>query len=108
MENIRKYEEILKKTELELEEELKSTPVIKDYGDDIDHGEEEADESISADDQAAVIDSIRNHIEEVRMALVRMENETYGKCEKCGEDIETEVLDLVPESRYCRKDKMMM
>lgn len=39
---------------------------------------------------------------EVRDALRRIEEGTYGWCEECGEDIDPRRLAAVPAARYCR------
>ncbi len=38
---------------------------------------------------------------EVEHALKKMENGTYGICERCGGEIEGERLDVKPYARYC-------
>lgn len=40
-------------------------------------------------------------LEEVEMALVRMEEGQYGRCVVCGEEIPYERLEAVPETAYC-------
>jgi len=42
---------------------------------------------------------------QVRDALQRIENGTYGKCIDCGRPIEPERLEAVPWTPYCRKDQ---
>jgi RNA polymerase-binding transcription factor DksA len=41
--------------------------------------------------------------EEVREAMLRLENGTFGKCENCGQAIANERLDALPYARYCMK-----
>lgn len=38
---------------------------------------------------------------EVRRALQRIENDGYGECQECGEDITLERLDFIPETKLC-------
>jgi DnaK suppressor protein len=40
-------------------------------------------------------------IAEVRLALGRLEDGTYGACEGCGDDVALERLDAVPFTRHC-------
>lgn len=50
-------------------------------------------------------ESITNELEErfhmVEEALERLENDTYGICTQCGEEIETERLDANPAAPTC-------
>ena len=41
-------------------------------------------------------------MEMIRAALDRIENGTYGECQKCGEDISDQRLDAVPYAPLCR------
>ncbi len=73
----------------------------------------DATQSHSADfsDQAQerendeVVDEIGNEtratIAEIRKALSRIEEGSYGVCETCGEDINPSRLDVLPESTKC-------
>jgi RNA polymerase-binding transcription factor DksA len=44
-------------------------------------------------------------VNEIDAALNKITAGTYGKCERCGKEIEKEVLDLVPESQLCEEHK---
>jgi DnaK suppressor protein len=44
-------------------------------------------------------------LREVREALQRIENGTYGKCISCGRPIEPDRLEAVPWTPFCRKDQ---
>lgn len=100
-----KYKNILEKTELDLKEEFSETPDRINFEDRA-SPEAEADEATAANEQVGIKDELRSHLEEVRMALERIDSGTYGKCEDCGMDIESEVLDAAPESRYCKDHKL--
>lgn len=41
-------------------------------------------------------------IEQIRAALGRIEDGTYGECVKCGDDISEERLDVLPATPFCR------
>lgn len=45
---------------------------------------------------------------EIDEALKRLEEKTYGKCEKCDKDIGVKRLEVRPVSRYCVKCKSEM
>ena len=38
-------------------------------------------------------------------ALARIENGTYGRCERCGKEIEADRLDAIPYATLCIDDK---
>ncbi len=44
-------------------------------------------------------------LKKVKEALEKFEKGGYGICEKCGEKIEEERLNAVPEAKYCKKCK---
>lgn len=56
-----------------------------------------------ADDEAlaGVDDVLRQEISEVRAALLRIENGTYGTCAKCGADIMDKRLEVLPTATLC-------
>ena len=53
-----------------------------------------------------VLESLGNQglveLKRIDAALGRVEAGTYGVCVKCGEDISTERLDLLPATPFCR------
>jgi len=52
-----------------------------------------------------LIEKDRAQLIEIEEALYRMENNTYGICEKCKEPIEIERLKAKPTAKYCAKCK---
>jgi DnaK suppressor protein len=49
----------------------------------------------------SMVEQLRDHYEQVVAALSRMENGTYGKCERCGQSIPVERLEAIPAARLC-------
>lgn len=49
----------------------------------------------------AIVEQLHEHRLEIKAALVRMEDGTYGKCENCGQDIPFERLEARPASTLC-------
>lgn len=43
----------------------------------------------------------RKELEEINNALLRIKNNTYGKCIECGEDIQDKRLNAVPTTTIC-------
>lgn len=63
--------------------------------------EEEADELQEYDNKLPVEYSLELKLRDVDLALEKIEKGNYGKCEKCGKEIEEERLKAVPEARFC-------
>jgi DnaK suppressor protein len=71
---------------------------VRDYTDTAETDEETSD----ALDEATVL---TRTLEDVRAALQRIEEGTYGKCVACGKPIEPARLAAVPWTLYCLKDE---
>lgn len=78
----------------------------EDFGSDIDHEEEEADEAESFGTKIAIDSGLKGRINDIDMALQKIQERKYGHCEKCGVEIEEEILNISPESRLCKRCKM--
>lgn len=48
-----------------------------------------------------LIQQLREHHSQVVAALARMDAGTYGKCERCGQEIPLERLEAIPATRLC-------
>lgn len=48
-----------------------------------------------------VLDTLEERLKEVSDALIRIENGTYGVCQKCGKKIESEKLEANPATTTC-------
>jgi RNA polymerase-binding protein DksA len=49
----------------------------------------------------AIGDETRQSIREISQALQRIEDGTYGVCERCGEDISPQRLAALPSAAHC-------
>lgn len=107
-EDLKKYEELLIKRRLDLETELKDLPLVTEMGADTEGEirEEEADEAEEMTTNFALRQTLRDELGEVIKALESIKNGTYGQCEKCGNKIEKEVLEVAPESYLCENCKI--
>lgn len=92
-------------TEKELEEEIKSLENT-DFGNDVDSGEEESDETEEIMNNAATKELLETRLHAVMHALSKIEAETYGTCEECGAELSDEMIEVNPESRLCKACKM--
>lgn len=51
----------------------------------------------------AIVGHIQDTLRDVNMALAKLDEGTYGKCEECGEEIAEPRLEAMPSARYCIK-----
>ena len=105
-ETLNEYKKRLEKERALLDEEVKRNEKPVDIGTDVTRFEEESDLSEEVGNQLAVAGDLKNRLEAIEEALAKIEAGSYGVCEKCGEQIEEEILNIDPESRFCKKDKI--
>lgn len=70
--------------------------------------EEQADEVEEMASRVALTEVIRRRLRRIKSALSKMQNKTYGACEACGKRIEEKLLEVDPESRYCKACKQKL
>lgn len=104
-EKISEYEKELKREKGELLAKIGKYSEAEDFGDDIDHSEEEANESESFANRMAIAQTMKGRVNEIDMALNRIRLGTYGVCENCSGEISEEVLKIAPESNLCSRCK---
>jgi RNA polymerase-binding transcription factor DksA len=51
----------------------------------------------------AMVGHLQDSLRDVTIALGKLDEGTYGKCEECGEDIAEPRLEAMPAARYCIK-----
>ncbi|MEY2419499.1 MAG: DnaK suppressor protein [Actinomycetota bacterium] len=49
----------------------------------------------------ALANTLQETLDDVELALGKLDDGTYGKCEVCGEDIAAARLEAMPAARYC-------
>jgi RNA polymerase-binding protein DksA len=54
-----------------------------------------------AHNRAALVAATRQSIEQITGALRRIAEGGYGRCEKCGNEIPSERLEVLPHARFC-------
>jgi len=99
------------KNKLERERAMVTTEIARDekpvdFGSDIDHDDEATDKSEEVGNQLAAAQELKDRLNEIDIALGKIQEGTYGICEKCGKPIESEILDVDPESRFCKACKI--
>lgn len=105
-EKISAFGKKLKQEKTDLLLKIEKYSEAEDFGDDIDHAEEEANESESFANRMAIAQTMKERVNEIDMALNRIRLGSYGVCEQCGKEISEEVLNAAPESNLCSKCKM--
>lgn len=100
---MRDFADIAAKLRMRLAELNERAEIIEDdlrHPLDADFSEQAAD---LADDEAleGVDDVLRNEARQIRLALSRIENGTYGMCANCGTDIPAERLEVQPIATRC-------
>lgn len=85
--------------------EMDEKSVPEDFGSDIDAGDEETNEAEGFANQLALVQTLKDRVQEIDDALDRVAAGTYGICVKCGSEISKEILDLAPESALCEECK---
>jgi RNA polymerase-binding protein DksA len=73
------------------------------YGD---HLADDATEVFEKEKSVGLEMTLRDHLRHVEHALARIEEGTYGQCERCGKPIGKERLDALPETTLCIECKM--
>lgn len=102
-----KLEAEKKSVEGELENFAKADPNLKHNWDtrypnrEDGDKDEEADEVQEYDNMLSLEHSLELKLKDVNNALAKISSGEYGKCEKCGKDIEMERLQVAPSARFC-------
>ena len=104
-EDLDKLQSLLVKDKKELEEKVAKLKHV-DFGDDIDSGEEEADEVEEMVINKALLILFEKRLEGIGDALTKIEAGTYGICEDCGKEISIKLLKVDPESKLCQNCKL--
>jgi RNA polymerase-binding transcription factor DksA len=105
-EQIEKYKSKLNKEKLVVEADIKNNSNPPDFGHDIDGFDEETDEAEAFNNQLALVQDLKGRLVDIESALNKIASGTYGICEKCGKEIEISILDIDPESRFCKDCKV--
>jgi len=103
---LKEYKNKLEKERLAINEEIKRNEKPVDLGVDLPRFEEESDVAEEVGNQLAVVGDLKNRLDDIDNAFKKIENGTYGICEKCHKPIEAEILDIDPESRFCKACKL--
>jgi len=70
--------------------------------------EEEATETMELEKRLTLENRIRQEMSDIEHALEKFEKGTYGLCENCGQPIDPERLEVLPQAAYCMKCKALL
>jgi len=103
------FKKILENSKKEIEARLKEFKVVPELGTDVDHFDEEADEAEEFSTNAGIEKVYKERLENIKRALDKMEHPKkgyqYGICEKCHKEVALDLLNIDPESRFCKNCK---
>jgi len=75
---------------------------VKDPGDITDIPTHEADHDVPEVPREVEVGAIQTAmLDQVESALARIENDAYGRCERCGGDIGSERIEAIPYTPHC-------
>lgn len=60
-----------------------------------------AAETLAVEVDQSLLEQVRSELDDVEVALRRLDEGSYGKCEACGQPIGEARLAAVPTARYC-------
>jgi len=104
-EKMESYKNKLRHERLIIAKEISDFEKPVNLGDDIDHFDEKTDEVVELSNRFGEENDLKRRMDEIDIALGKIEKGDYGTCESCGAKIEDEVLDIDPESRLCEQCK---
>jgi len=70
---------------------------------DVNDLEDQALELADFDNNLTITTELQKQLQEVEIALEKIEKDEYGKCEICGEDIGEKRLTVLPSASTCRE-----
>lgn len=101
------FKQKLEEERRQIELEIKNLEKVPEFGSDVtDFNEEEADEAEEFSTNLGIKEPLKARLKDIQDALKKITSHIYGRCEKCGEEIASELLRVNPESRLCQKCKL--
>jgi DnaK suppressor protein len=101
-EEIKKIKEKLEEMKLSLESEISQLEKPIDVG-DFPGEDDNTDESTATFNRRSAAASLRQVLNNIDLALSKIQKGTYGICEKCGKEISKTLLEISPESKFCQE-----
>jgi len=102
---LKSLKEKLLKEKLDIENQLKELDKNLDFGSDVDHFEEEVDETEEYSNRLGTKLILKKQLEKIEKALNKIKTKKYGYCEKCLNPISEKLLETDPETELCQQCK---
>lgn len=102
---LKEFEVRLRSEKTNIEAQLKKLDEGLDFGDDVDHLEEESDETEEFANRLGTRKVLEARLAEINAALQKIKRGSYGRCEQCSKNLSMEMLEVNPESVLCRECK---
>lgn len=64
-------------------------------------------ESIAEGTDLALLSDLERDLSDIESALARIDDGSYGVCERCGRPISAEKLEAAPAARFCGEDSVI-
>src|SRR5579872_6471870 len=91
-----------------IERELSEFKKDLGFNTDVEDNEEESEQAVEKENYLSIKKTQDSRLAQINRALEKITKGNYGICDKCGGQIEQKILDVDPESLYCKKCKMRM
>jgi len=78
---------------------------FEDFGNEIFDASAEAEEVSQYDTRLSLEANLEVRLREVKRALERIKKGTYGKCIKCGREIDRKRLEALPTATTCHREE---
>lgn len=102
------FRQKLEEERKQIELEIKNLEKFPDFGSETaDPNDEEADAAEEFSTNHSIEATLAVRLKDIESALKKIGEHAYGVCEKCGGEIEGDVLDINPESSLCKKCKQI-
>ncbi len=88
-----------------LMDRVKNLQKVPEFGNDVDSGDEETDETEEFGTQLSIAQNYKEKLADIDTALDKIKKHKYGICERCGKPISKDVLEAAPESKFCKECK---
>jgi RNA polymerase-binding transcription factor DksA len=96
------YRQLLEEERRQLQSELSELGFGESGGLDYDPNFADSSQVTAERGEAGVLaGQLREKLGEVALAIVRLQDGKYGRCEVCGEPIEPARLEAMPATRFC-------
>lgn len=106
LEELKHFEEQLEGLKAGVEKKLEELQKTPEFGSDVDHFEEEADEAEEFANKLGMEKELKDELNDIETALEKIRNNSYGRCENCGEEIDAKLLESDPATKLCKNCKL--